>query len=222
MRLKFLPHLLLALLVCAPPAQSAEPSRKLLPVDEAVKNPSFFLFRAKLQEAIAKKDAAHVLSIIAPDIQAGFDGDNGSDAFKKKWNLDKPDETSELWPLLARTLAMGGKFDKDGSFQAPYTSAAWPEEFDSFEYTAVVGENVRVREKADAQSAVVATLSFEVVALAQSDAPQEEKQPWVKVKLSNGREGYIREEYVSMAIGFRAYFEKKNGSWVMTAFLAGD
>ncbi|QIF00401.1 SH3 domain-containing protein [Roseimicrobium sp. ORNL1] len=222
MSLKFLPHLLLALLVCTSPAQTAEPSRKLMPVDEAVKNPSFFLFRAKLQEAVAKKDAAYVLGVIAPDIQTGFDGENGSAAFKKKWNLEKPDEASELWPLLARTLAMGGKFDKDGSFQAPYTSAAWPEEFDSFEHTAVVGENVRVREKADAQSAVVATLSFEVVALAQSDAPQEERQPWVKVKLPNGREGYIRQEYVSMAIGFRAYFEKKNGSWVMTAFLAGD
>jgi hypothetical protein len=222
MSLKFLPHLLLALIACISPAQTAEPSRKLLPVDEAAKNPSFFLFRAKLQEAIAKKDVAYVLSVIAPDIQTGFDGENGSGAFKKKWNLEKPDEASELWPLLARTLAMGGKFDKDGSFQAPYTSAAWPEEFDSFEYTAVVGENVRVREKADAQSAVVATLSFEVVALAQSDAPQEEKPMWIKVKLPNGREGYIREEYVSMAIGFRAYFEKKNGMWLMTAFLAGD
>lgn len=222
MRLKFLSHLLLTLLACTSLAQGTEHSRKLLPVDEAAKNPSFFLFRAKLQEAVAKKDAAYVLSVIAPDIQTGFDGDNGSAAFKKKWNLEKPDEPSELWPLLARVLAMGGKFDKDGSFQAPYTSATWPEEYDSFEYATVVGENVRVREKADAQSAVVATLSFDVVQLAQGDEPQERKESWVKVKLPNGREGYIREDYLSMAIGFRAYFEKRNGTWVMTAFLAGD
>jgi hypothetical protein len=99
MRMEFLPHLLLALLACTAPAGAAEPSRKLLPVDESATNPSFFLFRAKLQEAVAKKDAAYVLSIIAPDIQTGFDGENDSAAFKKKWDLEKPDAGS-TWPCL--------------------------------------------------------------------------------------------------------------------------
>jgi hypothetical protein len=220
MRLKFLPHLLLALLVCTSPAQTAEPSRKLLPVDEAAKNPSFFLFRAKLQEAVAKKDATCVLSVISPDIQTGFDGDNGSAAFKKKWNLEKPAD-SELWPMLARVLALGGKFNKDGSFQAPYTSAAWPEDLDPFEHVAIMGENVRVREKPDANSAVVATLSHEVITLVATSG-EVGKGPWVKVKAPNGREGYVSEEFLSLGIAFRAYFEKKNGAWLMTALVAGD
>lgn len=220
MRMKFLPHLLLTLLACALPAQAAEPSRKLLPVDEAAKNPSFFLFRAKLQEAVAKKDAAFVLSIIAPDIQTGFDGENGSAAFKKKWDLAKP-EDSGLWHVLAGVLALGGKFNEDGSFLAPYTSAAWPEDLDPFEYVAIMGENVRVREKPDAGSAIVATLSYEILTLVPTDG-ENGKEAWMKVKLANGREGFVREEFLSLVIGFRAYFEKKNGAWVMTALVAGD
>ena len=51
--------------------------------------------------------------------------------------------------------------------------------------------------------------------------PDQETQDFL-VKLANGREGYVREEFLSLVIAFRAYFEKKNGAWVMTALVAGD
>jgi hypothetical protein len=207
------------LLACGFTLQAAEPARKLLPVDEAAKDPSFFIFRARLQEALAKHDMAFVLSVVTPDIQIGFGGDDGIEAFKKAWKPEAKD--SGMWSELARVLALGGKFTEDGQFQAPYVSAAWPEDLDPIEHVAIVGENVRVREKPDANSAVMASLSYDLVTLVESSG-QAGKGPWSKIKLADGREGYVSDAFLGSGASLRAYFEKKNGAWKMTALVAGD
>ncbi len=201
------------------PAQAPAPPRKLLPVDEAAKDPSFFLFRAKLQEALARRDTAYLVSIVAPDIQNGFDGDNGAEAFKKNWNLKAGD--SGLWAELARVLALGGKFSDDGGFEAPYVTAAWPADLDPFEHVAIVGEKVRIRAKPDGNSEVLASLSHEIVALVETSG-EVGRGPWIKVRLADGREGYVSDAFVGMGASLRAYFGKKDGVWKMTALVAGD
>lgn len=211
---------MLLFLLSAGVTHGVEPAAKLLPVDEAAKNPSFFIFRARLQEALAKHDVAHLLSVTDPKIQIGFGGDDGIEAFKKDWKLNAPN-SSELWSTLGRALALGGKFMEEGDFQAPYVCAAWPEKYDAFDYVAIVGENVRLRAQASATSAVVASLSFDVVHLVESSA-QSGKDTWTKVRLMDGREGYVSDAFLGRAVGYRAYFSKKDGSWKMTAFLAGD
>jgi hypothetical protein len=215
-RLLLFPLLVLALGVVT---ASAAPPRKLLPVDEAAKDPSFFIFRAKLQEAVAKHDMDFLLSVVAADIQIGFGGDDGIEAFKKAWTPEAKD--SAMWPELARVLALGGKFIEGGQFQAPYVTAAWPEEFDAVEHVAIVGENVRVREKPDASSAVIASLSYDVVKMVESSG-QVEKGPWSKIKLADGREGYVSDAFLGSGASLRAYFAKKNGAWKMTALVTGD
>ena len=215
-RLLLFPLLVLVLGVAT---AAAGPPRKLLPVDEAAKDPSFFIFRARLQEALAKHDMTFVLSVVTPDIQIGFGGDDGIEAFKKAWKPDVKD--SAMWSELARVLALGGKFIEGGKFQAPYVSAAWPEDLDPIEHVAIVGENVRVREKPDAGSAVIASLSYDLVTLVESSG-QAGKGPWSKIKLADGREGYVSDAFLGSGASLRAYFEKKDGTWKMTALVAGD
>jgi hypothetical protein len=53
-------------------------TRKLYPVDEATKDPSFFTFRARLIQAVQRHDAAFLISILAPKITNSFGGDGGS------------------------------------------------------------------------------------------------------------------------------------------------
>lgn len=132
-----------------------------LPVDEAAKQPDFFTFRAQLQVAIAKRDKAAVLAVVSKNIQNGFGDDNGINHFKKLWAIDKPN--SKLWETLGTLLALGGGFQPDGSFNAPYVSSHWPD-VDGFENIAIVGDKVNIR----------------------------------------------------------AFFEKVEGRWKMTALLAGD
>lgn len=197
----------------------AEPPRKLLPVDEAAKDPSFFLFRARLLEAVAARDTAFVLGILTPDILNSFGGNGGVAEFKEQWKLDGRD--SELWETLAHVLGLGGKFMGDATFHAPYISACWPEDADAFDYGAILGENVRVREKPDKNSAVLAKLTFDMIPVLEF-APDHEEESWVKVKLQDGKVGYVSAAFVGHAVDWRAFFEKRDGQWRMTSLVAGD
>jgi hypothetical protein len=45
---------------------------------------------------------------------------------------------------------------------------------------------------------------------------------WLSVHLADGSTGYIDERYVRSPISYRAYFERMDGRWVLTMFIAGD
>lgn len=190
----------------------------LLPVDEAAKQPDFFTFRAQLQVAVAKRDKAAVLAVVSKNVQNGYGDDNGIDHFKKNWAIDKPN--SELWETLGAVLALGGSFQTDGSFSAPYVASSWPDAAgDGFENTAIVGNKVNVRKAPKTDSAVLQTLSYEVVPLDANDHGNDE---WVAIKLPDGKKGYVSRSFARSPVDYRASFEKVDGRWQMTSLLAGD
>lgn len=198
----------------------AGPAKKLLPVDEAAKDSSFFIFRSRLMEAVAAHDAKQLMGFLSPKIMNNFGGNGGIEEFRQQWQPE--DKESKLWLELGRVLSLGGKFSQDGSFSAPYYFAAWPDDgsIDAFEWVAVVGENIRVREKPDVNSAVIGKLSFELVRIEeQQDGASEE---WTKVKLADGKKGFVASRFTGSGIGWRAAFDKENGEWRMTSFVAGD
>ena len=45
---------------------------------------------------------------------------------------------------------------------------------------------------------------------------------WYKIETLGGKKGFVSAEFVRSPIDYRACFEKKNGKWKMTAFVAGD
>ena len=189
---------------------------KLMPADEAVRDPEFFAFRAQLQAAVARHDAEAVLAAADPKIRTSFGTGGGIDELRKQWKL--PSAGSKLWDELGTVLAFGGAFQGTGLFSAPYVFARWPEPFDSFEHVAVLGTNVRVRAEPGPNGKILASLSFDVVKLAAPAADSE----WTKVKLRDGRTGYVSSRYVRSPVDYRALFNKVGGRWRMTAFVAGD
>jgi len=194
---------------------------KLYPVDEAAKDPVFFVFRARLLKAIQKRDAAFLLGIVDPKIANNFGGDDGIAHFKRIWHPERP--TSPVWTELLTALALGGKFGEDKSFSAPYLFNGFPDQYDAFEYSAIIDEGVRVRREPNIAAAVVRTLSFDIVRLGEGEAKRStDKREWIPVVLADGQKGYVASEYIRSAIDYRAIFEKKNGKWMMTAFIAGD
>ena len=48
---------------------------------------------------------------------------------------------------MIRVLALGGSFNEETTFMAPYTYSKFPDEFDAFEHGVVIGENVKVRKE---------------------------------------------------------------------------
>jgi hypothetical protein len=42
------------------------------------------------------------------------------------------------------------------------------------------------------------------------------------VRLADGRTGFVRHDQVRSVLDYRAVFERREGHWLMTAFVAGD
>lgn len=185
-------------------------------VDEAGKDPGFLAFRADLLQTIERRDVAALLQVVDPRIKNTFGDDNGIEAFKRLWQLDRPDST--LWPGLRRVLTLGGRFEGPDSFVAPYVFATWPDQYDPFDHVALVGDGVRIRSAPRPGAPVLATLSRSI--LKRDDTFNDAN--WIGVALPDGRSGFVSSELARMAVDHRAYFARSNGRWVMVVLIAGD
>jgi hypothetical protein len=177
---------------------------KLTPVDEADRDPSLAAFREKLLEAVEKKDATFVLSILDRSIINSFGGDGGIDEFKAQWKPDQPD--SELWAELKTLLSLGGSFVKDSGetsqFCAPYVYSTWdrvegkvPELDDVPAYGAIVGDRIALRREPRDDSDAIATLSYDVVAVdyekSIAEKDKEGQFTWLNAATMDGKQGFV-------------------------------
>jgi len=199
--------------------------RFLMPADEAKNDASFFVFRTKLIEAAKKRDAKYVLSILDRNITNNFGGDGGIEDFKDLWKIHRSD--SEFWREFLLVITNGGKFNNEDNrkiFYAPYTFASFPDDLDSFTFSVIFGDKVNVRSSADAKSPVVGSLSYNIVEILKTirEENNAEKISWYKIKTLGGKTGFVKAEFARSPTDYRAGFEKKNGKWKMTAFIAGD
>ena len=187
---------------------------QLLPVDQAAMQPDFFTFRARLLTAIARRDEAALVAAVDPDIRLSFGTDNGIDDFRKMLR----DPKGTFWADLAAALSLGGTFMSPDTFVAPYVFATWPDGADSFECAAILGERVSVRKTAVRGSAVLASVSFDVVQVLRD---RRDGTP-VQVRLANGVTGFVAPAFVRSPIDRRASFEKSGGQWRLRSFVIGD
>lgn len=200
--------------------------RFVKPVDEAGKDTSFVQFREKLINAVKKRDSKFVLSIVDKNIKNSFGGNDGIVEFRKQWKITNP--KSEFWKEFLTVLTSGGTFDKRrrNAFYAPYLFTTFPDDIDQFEYQAIFGNNVNLREKPDLNAPIVASLSYNVVKIDYQNSirspKNDEEVLWLKIETLGGKKGFVKPEYVRSSIDYRAGFEKKNGKWMMVFFLAGD
>jgi hypothetical protein len=214
-------------------AQAAERTktftpRKVLPVDEASKDPSFQAFRDELIKAIERKDGNFLLSVVDPHIAISFGGDDGIEFFRRNWKPEDPN--SAIWSQLGEILRMGGTFGMNGGakdqFWAPYLFTRFPQKYDVFDYIAIIAKDVKVREAANDSAPAVATLSYDVVRTLQNEGSKEwtpkPGSEWIPIRLADGREGYVQDRFVRSPIDYRACFKNTAGRWVMTVFIAGD
>lgn len=199
---------------------SAQPAR-LHPVDEAAQNPSFLVFRQRLMEALRVRDVAFINGILDPGIKVSFGGDEGPRDFVKYWDLDHP-ESSRIWNEFQTLLALGGAWQRDGGparFCAPYVFTHFPSGYDAFEYSAITGRGVAVRERPDPSAPVIARLSFDIV----RSEYAEPAAAWTRITTPSGRSGYVARRYIRSPIDYRACFRRgANGDWKLDLLVAGD
>jgi hypothetical protein len=188
----------------------------LMPVDEAIRMPDFFTYRARLQMAVAAHDTDAVLSMVDPNIKLGFGGDDGLRRLREKLTGA---EAPEYWRSLGRILALGGAFKSASSFEAPYVFSNWPERTDAFECGAVTGAHVAVRKEGRPDAAILTRTSYAIVRLGGETSAN---KGWSMVHLSTGQKGYIHTDFLWGSTALRAVFNLIGGQWRMTGLVSGD
>jgi hypothetical protein len=200
-------------------------ARQLRPIDEGQQDPSFHAFRQKMLEAISRKDAKSLLSVVDPNIQISFGGEEGIQAFRELWKPE--DVNSEVWNTLAQLLRLGGTFgESKNEFWAPYVFSRFPDNYDGFDFLAIIARDVKVRSEPNDKAPMIASLSYDIVLnLSGSDSqePKNKADPiWVRIRLPDGREGFVSALFIRSPTDYRAGFKKNAGKWLLTHFVAGD
>jgi hypothetical protein len=200
-------------------------AHRLPPSDEGKNDPSFHAFRQKLLEAISRKDAKFLLSIVDPNIQISFGGEEGIQAFREVWKPE--DVNSEVWNTLAQLLRLGGTFgESKNEFWAPYVFSRFPDKYGGFDFSAIIARDVKVRSEPNDKSPMITSLSYDIVLnLSASDSPEPKSKTdpaWVHIRLPEGREGFVSAQFIRSPTDYRAGFKKTGGKWLLTELVAGD
>jgi hypothetical protein len=202
------------MLLLALAAASLSPAR-LPPVDQCASDRSFGEFRSALQRTIARRDVAGLLAVVADDIHASLGGHIGKKDFIELWRLKQP-LSSNVWKELGGALRLGCSM-RAGVATAPSFEDQLDGDRDAFE-TRIALPGAVLRRRPSDRAAVVARLNWHLLTV---DGPWDGGS-WVRVKLDDGRRGYVRDAMARSPIDYRAWFRKRGGRWEMAGFLAGD
>ncbi len=213
--------IILVLLMTWTACPAAAQARKLNPVDEASKDPSFKAFRDRLLKGMKDENEMVLYESIDPKITNSFGGEGGITEFNVMWKMS--DDHPPVYQELVTILSMGGSFMGTGAgktFCAPYVYSLFPDDLDASSHAVITGTGVRVREQPDLNAPIITNLSYEIVKL--DAGGSENKSEWVKIIAPNGKKGYVFGKYIRSPTDYRACFEKKQGKWLMTSLVAGD
>lgn len=203
------PSLFLALAAATP--------HRLPPVEHCKGDAAFDAYRAQLNRAVRNRDPAALKALVAPDVTVNFGGDSGWADLAKNWGLDSNPKTSKLWDEMAGALALGCAVAPDGRNRVmPGMFEAMGDDFDPFDLVAA-RPGTPLRETDDARGRVIATLDWHAAEVLEGEGDK-----WTKVKLRDGRVGWVANERLVSPVGYRLVSEKRGKRWLMTAFVAGD
>lgn len=198
---------------------------KLAPVDEGAADPGWQRFKARLIDALARRDAQFIAGIIDRNIR-NTSGTDGAAEFMKLWEPRSAE--SPLWTELPKVLFLGGVFVKRGpnavEFCAPYVYYRWPDAADFDSAGAIIVREALLKVEPAADAATRQTLSYEVVKVVDWEVGDRNKgssQKWVKVATAAG-EGYVPEEQVRSPLEYRACFAQSGSRWRMTELAFGE
>lgn len=220
------PIALLALLVafCLPGPLAAQ-ERALEPLDEAAKDASWNRFKKRLLAAVDRRDRQFLLGILDKNVRSGFEGGRGVAEFRKHWALDSED--SPLWPELRAVLPLPAAWHRPEKGRSelcvPYVAVRWPQDMDAFNGGAIIAADVLAKAAPSASSETVATLSYNMVGVADwevADQAPDSRQKWVKVRLASG-EAYVPEEQIRSPVEHTACFVKGESAWRLVGFGPG-
>lgn len=209
--------------------------QKLIPSEANIEDATLREFLANLATAVDEKNKEFIISNLSQQMKNSFGGDGGIEEFKQYWSWDS--DPSGFWSLMEKLLSLGGgKVRHESSYSIPYVFTDWRDvEHDPFEYMAITGADINVREKPEAGAKVLGQLSYDIVKVDYGKSSPPFSSPKLKgVKYIGPKEwyfvetldgdisGFVNWNYIWSPIDYRIGFYKLDGKWVISYLLAGD
>jgi len=194
------------------------PPRKLYPIDESHLDPSFAEFKARLLEAVQRRDLDFLLSIAHPKIDLGYERSSPA-SLKRNW---EPRD----WQELRHMLSLGAARNSSG-FCAPYVSIKFPDERNAFESVVITGSDVPVMAEPNSTAPIIDRLSYDIVRYLSRgrgawDTIEGERYHWWRIETPSGETGYVWGKYARRPIDMGVCFAKTDGQWLMTSWTSAD
>ncbi len=209
-----------ALALCLAASASAAPMI-VAPPESGPADASLGALLDTLIKAAEAKDFAPFEAALTPTATASFGGDEGPEGFKRVYGVDRPD--SPFWPEFIEAAKLGGAFLQDDLFIVPYIAARIPEEADPYLSVIAIGEKTLLYAEPKEGAATLADVTHQVLEQIDIEPADLEKTgpDFIHVKAEAGT-GYVKVAEIRSALDYRAVFEKVDGAWKLTAFVAGD
>lgn len=193
---------------------AAELPRNLPPVEQCSGDRSFVQFRNRLKQIVAEKDRAAFLALLAPDVLVNFGGGTGRDEFAKAWSFDAT-EYGNVWSQLEKMLKMGCA--RDGASRIIPSLPMQVEPDSDEDWVVVLPPGAMIFKWVGNELAYSEVMKWTVATVTSRVS-----DTMTDVKLPDGRDGSISDDYLYEPGGYRMIVEKRRGKWTITAFVAGD
>ncbi|HEY7742462.1 MAG TPA: hypothetical protein VIA19_05380 [Burkholderiales bacterium] len=220
---RFAARALCALMLAAAPAPLNAQEGRIEPVDEASRDMSWALFRAKLLTAVEKRDRNFVLGVLDRYVRNGSDAPRGIAEFRRQWEIDSDDGV--FWRILPSALSVGSAWferpNKQRELCAPYVLAKWPRDVDPGVYGVITAKEALVKDEPSWESGTIAKLSYHIVRVTDwevADLDPKFVQKWVRIRLLKEGTGYVPEEHIRSPIEHTACFVRHGTGWRLTVF----
>jgi hypothetical protein len=207
----------------ASPTDEQQVARATLkPVDQGTLDPSFSAFRTRLSEALKTFDVSFLVQHSAEELHRG----------SSHWGGDGADRPTELYAQLERAIRLGGSFSTSRGakmgrreFCAPYVFSEFPDvipdlpgdEIDNEGHPwAIVGRNVAVRRRPQANATVIRRLThFELVSPTTEMSPVDNPQ-WYEITTPDALVGWVRAVDIMDPADTHVCFAKFDTDWKIT------
>jgi hypothetical protein len=203
---------------------AAAESVRLTPVDDGAVDASWSRFRARLIEALLRRDQKFVGDIVERNVR-NISGIDGITEFRKLWELNSAE--SPLWSELPKLLFLGSATVKQGKGSevcAPYVYYKWPNDAPNDANAAVTTREALLKARPSIDAPSLQTLSYDLVNVTDwevADEMKDGKQIWVGLRMGTTT-GYLPQEQVRSPIEYRACFVKRDGSWRLSGLEVGE
>jgi hypothetical protein len=201
------------------------------PVNESNSNSALKKVLNDLLIVIKNKEVENLKPFLDENILVSLGRGRGWDAFSELWELDLKPKKSLVWQELKNAITLGGIFDEQNSnfYITPYLYTTF--DYDPYEYAAITGKKVNIRDKPNMEGKIVTQLNYDVVKVLQDDGMFSQFQEkigtdthyWFHIQMADGQTGYVWGKFCRSAIDNRATFAQvRDEGWKIISFLAGD